>query len=251
MIKIRNLIAAYGQLKVLHELSFEVNPGEIVTLIGPNGAGKSTILLSIMGMLGNASGAVLFEGDNLLKLPTDRIVSRGVALVPENRGLFAPMTVRENLMLGAYLRLKKGRKPAVFDDLDMVLQLFPILKDRLEQPAGTMSGGQQQMVAIGKALMASPRLLLLDEPSLGLAPLVIKEIFKVVESLNRSGVTILLIEQNANLALKIAQRGYVVENGRISFSGTAAELMSHADVKQAYLGKSTSAAALKAVVGNE
>lgn len=242
MLKVSNLYASYGQARALHGISFDVNAGEIVALIGPNGAGKTTILMSVMGFVKDLDGEVGFEGRNLTAMPTEEIVGLGLGMVPEDRGLFPPLSVLENLTLGSYLRLKKSGafipdKHKIKEDLDQVYTLFPILKDRLDQPVGTLSGGQQQMVAIGKALMAKPRLLMLDEPSLGLAPLVIREIFKVVETLNHAGVTVLLIEQNANLALKMAHRGYVIENGRIQLSGTAEELRNNQEMKRAYLGR--------------
>ena len=237
MLRATNLNAAYEQVQVLKGLSFEVQSGEIVTLIGSNGAGKSTTLSCLMGFLKSWTGKVSFKGKELQNLEPDEIVRLGIAMVPEDRGLFGPLTVRENLMLGAYFRFKKEKKAEVKIDLEKVYELFPVLKERAQQPVETLSGGQQQMVAIGRALMAKPRLLLLDEPSLGLAPLVIKEIYKVIKTLNEAGVTILLVEQNANLALNIAHRGYVQENGAISISGTAAELLNHPEIKQAYLGR--------------
>jgi branched-chain amino acid transport system ATP-binding protein len=243
MLEIVKLNAAYGQVEVLKGIDLEVRAGEIVTLIGPNGAGKTTLLLSIMGFLKGRRGKITFAGQNLLDLEPEQIVNLGVSMAPEDRGLFPPLTVSENLTLGAYLRLtgrkkSKTAKTQVNADLEQVLELFPILKSRLKQPVGTLSGGQQQMVAIGRAFMTKPRLLLLDEPSLGLAPLVIKEIFKAITILNQNGVTILLVEQNANLALKMANRGYVMENGRIQITGSATELLNHPEVKQAYLGRS-------------
>jgi branched-chain amino acid transport system ATP-binding protein len=240
MLKITGLNASYGQAQALKDISLEIRSGEIVTLIGANGAGKTTILSCITGLLKSKTGAINFNEKDLCKLEPEEIVGLGISLVPEDRGLFGSLTVLENLSLGAYLRFKREKKAIIREDLERVFQLFPILKSRLKQTVVTLSGGQQQMVAIGKALMASPRILLLDEPSLGLAPLVIKEIFTVIETLNQDGVTILLIEQNANLALKTAHRGYVIENGRISLQGTSAELLNHDAVKQAYLGRNHS-----------
>jgi branched-chain amino acid transport system ATP-binding protein len=242
MLEISKLHAAYGQVQVLKGIDLEVRAGEIVTLIGPNGAGKTTLLLSIMGFMKGLQGQLRFAGENILNAEAERIVGLGLSMVPEDRGLFPPLSVGENLLLGAYLRLtgkgkSKEARNQVNADMEQIFELFPILKSRLKQPVGTLSGGQQQMVAIGRAFMAKPQLLLLDEPSLGLAPLVIKEIFKAITVLNQNGVTILLVEQNANLALKIANRGYVIENGRIQITGSAAELMDHPEVKQAYLGK--------------
>lgn len=236
MLEIIDLYAAYDRVEVLKGVSFTVREGELVTLIGANGAGKSTILSAVMGLIPGVKGQGRFDGKDLLGKGTEEIVGMGLSMVPEDRGLFPPLTVLENLMLGAYLRLRKEKKAAIRADLEMIYELFPILKSRLKQPVGTLSGGQQQMVAIGRALMAKPKLLLLDEPSLGLAPLVVREIFKAVATLNQSGVTILLVEQNANLALKIAHRGYVVENGRIVLEGTAVELLTQEEVRKAYLG---------------
>ncbi|HBE80450.1 MAG TPA: ABC transporter ATP-binding protein [Firmicutes bacterium] len=236
MLKISGLTAAYGQAPILNGISLAIHPGEIVTLIGPNGAGKTTILSCIAGLLKNKSGAIHFQDRELSSLEPEAIVGLGISLVPEDRGLFAPLTVLENLTLGAYLRISHTPKSAIKEDLEKVFELFPVLKSRLKQSVATLSGGQQQMVAIGRALMAKPRLLLLDEPSLGLAPLVIREIFAVIESLNRAGVTILLIEQNANLALRMAHRGYLIENGQIILEGSSAELQKHDAVKRAYLG---------------
>lgn len=237
MLRINNLNASYGQAQVLKNVSLEVHPGEIVTLIGANGAGKTTILACLTGLLKSWTGDIMFHERAIAKLEPEQIVGLGVAMVPENRGLFGPLTVLENLMLGAYLRYHHEKKGIIKEDLERVFELFPILKSRLKQPVATLSGGQQQMVAIGKALMVKPRILLLDEPSLGLAPLVIREIFKVIETLNQDGVTVLLIEQNANLALKTAHRGYVIENGQILINGTSQELLSHSKVREAYLGK--------------
>ena len=237
MLTVNSLSASYGQAEVLKELSFEVRPGEIVTLIGANGAGKTTALSCLMGLLNSCSGKVEFAGKDLTPLKTEEIVRLGMVMVPEDRGLFGPLSVAENLILGAFLRFRSEKKMAIKADLDQVFDLFPILKDRLKQPVLTLSGGQQQMVAIGKALMAKPKLLIMDEPSLGLAPLVIKEIFKVIQTLNQTGVTILLVEQNANLALSIANRGYVLETGYLKLQGTAKELLNHPEIKQAYLGK--------------
>ncbi len=236
MLKINNINAFYGQAQALKDISLEVNQGEIVTLIGANGAGKTTILACITGLLKSWHGRIDFRDQDLSKKEPEEIVKMGVILVPEDRGLFGPLSVAENLTLGAYLRIKKEKKQ-VKEDFNRVLDLFPILKTRLKQPVATLSGGQQQMVAVGRAFMAKPQILLLDEPSLGLAPLVIREIFKVLETLNQDGVTILLIEQNANLALHTAHRGYVVENGHISIQGTSQELLNHSLIKQAYLGR--------------
>ncbi len=237
MLQINNLNAFYGQAQALKEISLEIKKGEIVTLIGANGAGKTTILSCIAGLLKNKTGLIRFEEQPIDKLSPEAVVKLGISLVPEDRGLFGPLTVLENLSLGAYLRYRKTKKPQIQTDLDKIFEWFPILKSRLKQTVSTLSGGQQQMVAIGKALMAKPKLLLLDEPSLGLAPLVIQEIFEVIRALNREGTTILLIEQNAHLALKAAHRGYLIENGRVVFSGASRELQGLEQVKEAYLGK--------------
>jgi branched-chain amino acid transport system ATP-binding protein len=237
MLQISGLSASYGQAQALKDISLAINPGEIVTLIGANGVGKTTILSCIAGLLKEKKGVIIFDNKDISKLEPETIVSLGISLVPEGRGLFGPLTVLENLTLGAYLRFKHTKKALIKEDLERIFELFPILKSRLKQTVATLSGGQQQMLAIGKALMAKPRLLLLDEPSLGLAPLVIKEIFGVIEALNRNGVTIMLIEQNANLALKAAHRGYLMENGQISIQGTSDELRNNTMVKQAYLGR--------------
>ncbi len=237
MLQINNLNAYYGQAQALKDIFLEIKKGEIVTLIGANGAGKTTILSCIAGLLKNKTGMIRFEEQPMDKLSPEAVVKLGISLVPEDRGLFGPLTVLENLSLGAYLRYHKTKKPQIQADLDKIFELFPILKSRLKQTVSTLSGGQQQMVAIGKALMAKPKLLLLDEPSLGLAPLVIQEIFEVIRALNREGTTILLIEQNAHLALKTAHRGYLIENGRVVHSGASRELQGLEQVKEAYLGK--------------
>ena len=237
MLQINNLSAFYGQAQALKDISLEINRGEIVTLIGANGAGKTTILSCIAGLLKNKTGLIGFEDQPIDKLTPEAVVNLGISLVPENRGLFGPLTVLENLSLGAYLRYRNTKKSQIQADLEKVLEWFPILKSRLKQTVSTLSGGQQQMVAIGKALMSKPKLLLLDEPSLGLAPLVIQEIFEVIRALNQEGATILLIEQNAHLALRIAHRGYVVENGRILIQGRSAELLNNQLIRQAYLGR--------------
>ncbi len=237
MLQINNLNAFYGQAQALKEISLEIKKGEIVTLIGANGAGKTTILSCIAGLLKNKSGLIRFEEQPIDKLSPEAVVKLGISLVPEDRGLFGPLTVLENLSLGAYLRYRQTKKPQMQADLEKIFELFPILKSRLKQTVSTLSGGQQQMVAIGKALMAKPKLLLLDEPSLGLAPLVIQEIFEVIRALNREGTTILLIEQNAHLALETAHRGYLIENGRVVFSDGSRELQGLEQVKEAYLGK--------------
>ncbi len=237
MLSIRNLDAAYGNLKVLRRVSLHVNPGEIVTIIGANGAGKTTLLKTVTGLLRSQSGEVLFNGTNIVRMPTEDIVFRGCSLVPEGRQVFAAMPVRENLLLGAYVQYRRGLRSEVDSDLGRVYGLFPVLKQREKQLAGTLSGGEQQMLAIARALMARPRLIMLDEPSMGLAPLIVKEIFNIIVRLRNEGNTVLLVEQNAKSALKIANRGYVLETGRIILEGEAEDLLANRDVQRAYLGK--------------
>jgi len=228
MLKIRNLSAFYGSVRALSGVTMRVREGEIVTLIGANGAGKTTLLNAICGLV-RKDGDLDFTGRSL--------VGVGISQVPEGRQLFAPMTVAENLELGAYRRYRKESKAAINADLERVFQLFPRLQDRIAQQAGTMSGGEQQMLAIGRALMARPRLLLLDEPSLGLAPIVVEDILARLSQLRTEGVTILLVEQNARVALKVADRAYVLETGRIILSGKAADLLQDRQVTRAYLGR--------------
>ncbi len=234
MLKIENLHVSYGGIQALRGISLEVPDGKIVTLIGANGAGKSTTLRTITGLVKAASGSVQWNGSELLGKPIDQIISVGIAMSPEGRRVFPDMTVLENLKLGAYLRKDKAE---IEKDLSWVYELFPRLKERDWQVAGTLSGGEQQMLAVGRALMSRPKLLLMDEPSLGLAPLVVQDIFSIIGEINRQGVTILLVEQNANMALKIADLAYVLETGHITMSGTGAELMADEKVKEAYLGK--------------
>jgi branched-chain amino acid transport system ATP-binding protein len=236
MLKIRNLYAFYGSAVALSGVTCHVNEGEIVALIGANGAGKSTLLQAVSGLV-RRSGEVSFTGKSLINLAPEAIVGLGVSQVPEGRQLFAPMSVAENLELGAYRRYRKESRSAINGDLEKVFELFPRLKERLAQKAGTLSGGEQQMLAIGRALMARPRLLLLDEPSLGLAPLVVEDIFTAIAGLRREGMTILLVEQNARAALKVADRGYVLETGRIILSGAAQDLNEDRQVTRAYLGR--------------
>jgi branched-chain amino acid transport system ATP-binding protein len=236
MLKIRNLSAYYGSVRALSGVTLHVREGEIVTLIGANGAGKTTLLNAICGLVRKA-GDLQFAGRSLMGLPPEDIVGRGISQVPEGRQLFAPMTVAENLELGAYRRFRRDSRAAIQADLERVFALFPHLQDRLEQQAGTMSGGEQQMLAIGRALMARPRLLLLDEPSLGLAPIVVEDILATLGQLRREGVTILLVEQNARAALKVADRAYVLETGRIILSGAAVDLLQDRQVTRAYLGR--------------
>ena len=233
MLKIDDLCVNYGGIKAVRNVSFEVPDGKIVTLIGANGAGKSTILRTITGLVHAASGSITYNDEELTKLHTHDIVTRGITLVPEGRHVFPDMTVLENLKIGAYLR-----KDNLNDDIEWVYSLFPRLKERNWQQAGTLSGGEQQMLAGGRALMSRPKLIMMDEPSLGLAPIIVKEIFKIIQEINKRGVTILLIEQNANMALNIADLAYVLETGTIALSGTGKELMANEKVKELYLGKS-------------
>ncbi len=234
MLEIKDLKVNYGGIEALKGISFHVEEGEIVTLIGANGAGKSTTLRSIMNVVKPASGAISFQGENITGKDTQKIVDRGIVLVPEGRRVFPNLTVLENLRIGAYLRTDKA---GIDKDLRHVYNLFPRLEERHWQLAGTLSGGEQQMLAVGRALMAKPKVIMMDEPSLGLAPLVVKDIFSIIRRIHEEGVTVLLIEQNANAALKIADRGYVMETGRITLTGTGAELLSNESVREAYLGK--------------
>ncbi len=226
--------AGYGAIEVLKDVSLQVNAGEIVTLIGSNGAGKTTTLMCVCGVLRARAGRILFDGRDLAGLPAHEIVRLGLAQSPEGRKIFPRLTVLENLEMGAFTRADRD---GVRSDLDRVFALFPILGERRRQAGGTLSGGEQQMLAVGRAMMARPRLLLLDEPSLGLAPLVVKRIFEVIGELNRQGVTILLVEQNARMALRLAHRGYVMETGRITMTDRAAALLEDARVRSAYLGE--------------
>ena len=237
MLKIENLHVNYGGIQALRGISLEVPDGKIVTLIGANGAGKSTTLRTITGLVKAASGSIQWNGEELLGKSIDRIISEGIAMSPEGRRVFPDMTVLENLKIGAYLRKDKAE---IEKDIQWVYQLFPRLQERSWQLAGTLSGGEQQMLAVGRALMSRPKLMMLDEPSLGLAPLVVQDIFKIIQEINRQGVTVLLIEQNANMALKIADLAYVLETGNITMSGTGAALLVNDKVKEAYLGKHNS-----------
>ena len=237
MLRVQNLRTGYGNLEVLRNVSLHVDAGEIVVLIGANGAGKSTLMNTIAGLLRPREGKVLFLGEPIQSRRASEIVSRGISLVPEGRQLFAPLTVLENLTLGAYSLPRKQRTLAVQGKLEEIWGLFPILYERRRQPAGTLSGGEQQMLAVGRALMSRPKLLLLDEPSMGLAPLVAKEIFIAIRRLRENGTTILLVEQNARAALAIATRGYVLEVGMIVAEGKSEELSSSKEIVRAYLGK--------------
>jgi branched-chain amino acid transport system ATP-binding protein len=234
MLKLKNINTFYGNIQALHDVSLEVKQGEIITLIGANGAGKTTTLMSICGIVPPRSGEIIFEGKPIHQMKTDEIVKLGIVQVPEGRLIFPYMTVMENLDMGAYLRKDKE---GIKKDLEYIFELFPILAQRRNQQGGTLSGGEQQMLAISRALMARPRLLLLDEPSLGLAPLVIRQIFEIIKKINReNNTTIFLVEQNAHQALKIAHRGYVMENGRITLVDSASNLLNNEEVKKAYLG---------------
>ncbi len=234
MLKINNIQTYYGNIQALKDVSIEINEGEIVTLIGANGAGKTTTLMSICGITPPRSGEITLDGDPITQLSPEKIVQQGIIQVPEGRRIFPEMTVLENLEMGAFLR---SNKQLVLQDLNYVMTLFPILEKRKNQLGGTLSGGEQQMLAISRALMARPRVLLLDEPSLGLAPLIIKQIFEIIKQINReSNTTIFLVEQNANQALKLADRGYVMENGRITLVDSADNLLANDDVRKAYLG---------------
>ncbi len=234
LLQLRDLRVAYGAIEAVKGISLELAHGELVSLIGANGAGKTTTLNAIAGILPTASGELLYEGKGIETLPAHLRLRRGLALVPEGRGIFTRLTVEENLRMGAYCRRDEDGVEA---DLERVFTMLPRVKERLQQVAGTLSGGEQQMVAIGRALLSRPRLLLLDEPSMGLAPLVVEKIFEVIRSVAAEGVTILLVEQNANLALEFSQRAYVMESGRITLAGTGAELLADPKVRAAYLGE--------------
>ena len=232
ILKVDNINVYYGSIHAIKGVSFEVSQGEIVTLIGANGAGKSTTLNTISGLLRSKTGSVTFLGEDLGKVPAHKVVSRGLALVPEGRRVFLQMTTQENLEMGAYTQSGKP-DPA---DLEKVYEQFPRLKERRKQVAGTLSGGEQQMLAMGRALMSRPKLLMLDEPSMGLAPILVEQIFEIIRSLHNAGTTILLVEQNAQAALSVADRGYVLETGKVVSSGTGAELLASPAIKKAYLG---------------
>ncbi|NLF34415.1 MAG: ABC transporter ATP-binding protein [Clostridiales bacterium] len=232
MLRIDGLRVNYGGIEAVKGISFEVLEGQIVTLIGANGAGKSTTLRTISGLVKTHSGSITFLGEDITGKAPHEIVSKGITMVPEGRRVFPDLTVLENLKIGAYLR-----RDSLSDDLDLVYHLFPRLKERTWQAAGTLSGGEQQMLAVGRAMMSRPKLMMMDEPSLGLAPLVVKGIFDIIKEINRQGVTILLIEQNANMALHTAHVGYVLETGRITMTGPGKELLVNEDIKKAYLGK--------------
>ena len=234
LLKIAGLTSHYGPIQALHGISLEVNAGELVAIVGANGAGKTTLLLTLSGVQRASGGSVHFGGNDITRSATHKIVQAGICHVPEGRQVFAPLGVEDNLKLGGYCF--RSDRVGLEQELEKIYQLFPILKERRKQPAGTLSGGQQQMLAIGRALLGRPRLLLLDEPSMGLAPLLVEEIFRVVRELNDSGVTILLVEQNANAALGIADRGYVLETGKVILTANADELLADEAVRRAYLG---------------
>ncbi len=233
MLRVEDINVYYGAIHAIKGVSLEVNDGEIVALIGSNGAGKSTTLRTISGLMRPKKGRIMYDGEDITGVPAHKIVGKGLCQVPEGRHVFANMTVLENLELGAYLR---NDKDGIAKDMEAVFEKFPRLLERKNQIAGTLSGGEQQMLAMARALMSRPKLLLLDEPSMGLAPLLVKEIFNIIKEINASGTTVLLVEQNANMALSIADKAYVLETGRITLSGTAAELASSEEVRKAYLG---------------
>ncbi|MGQ9485908.1 MAG: ABC transporter ATP-binding protein [Desulfosoma sp.] len=237
MLVVRNLRAGYGRIEALHGVSLSVRQGEIVALVGANGAGKSSLLKAVAGLIVPWQGEILMENSSIAGRKPPEIVAAGIGLVPEGRWLFPPMSVMDNLILGAYLRLRRGDKEGVRRDLERVFYLFPILAERKKQPAGSLSGGEQQMLAMARALMSRPKLMLLDEPSTGLAPLLVEKIFEIIVQLNAEGITFLLVEQNARAALAVASRGYVLETGRMVLQGRAQDLLEDQEVKRAYLGK--------------
>ncbi len=234
MLEIKDLEVSYGMIAAIKGVSFEVNEGEVIALIGANGAGKTTILHTITGLIKAKAGSIVFDGHDLTKTPAHKIVELGMAHVPEGRRIFSQLTVLENLKLGAYTRKDKD---GIAEDLETVYSRFPRLAERKKQIAGTLSGGEQQMLAMGRALMSKPRIIVMDEPSMGLSPILVSEIFDIIQSINSTGVTVLLVEQNAKKALSIADRAYVLETGRISLSGNADELINDESVKKAYLGE--------------
>ena len=234
LLSVKNINVYYGSIHAIKDVSFHVDEGEIVTLIGANGAGKTTTMHAISGLLKLASGEITYDGNLISKMEAHKIVRLGLAQVPEGRRVFSGLTVQQNLSMGAYTR--HDGKDAIQSDYDMVFDLLPRLKERRNQPAGTLSGGEQQMLAVGRALMSRPKIIMMDEPSLGLAPIVVKGIFDIIKEINRQGVTVLLIEQNANMALRIADVAYVLETGKITLSGSGRELLNNEQVKKAYLG---------------
>jgi branched-chain amino acid transport system ATP-binding protein len=236
LLELRNVSTHYGLIAVLRDVNVEIRPGEIVSLLGGNASGKSTTLKTILGMVTPSQGEVVYRGEPISGLSTTEIVGRGITMVPENRRLFSGMTVRENLELGSYLRTDKAK---VKEDMDRVMELFPRIRERLAQKAGTLSGGEQQMVAMSRALMADPRVLLMDEPSMGLAPVLVDQVFQIIQDINKLGTTIFVVEQNANMALSIADRGYVLQTGQIVLADTAAALLKNPQMREAYLGELT------------
>jgi branched-chain amino acid transport system ATP-binding protein len=236
VLELRNVSTHYGLIAVLRDVNVEIRPGEIVCLLGGNASGKSTTLKTILGMVTPSQGEVVYQGKPIGGLSTTEIVGRGVTMVPENRRLFTRMTVKENLELGSYLRTDKAK---VKEDLDRVMELFPRIRERLAQKAGTLSGGEQQMVAMSRALMADPKVLLMDEPSMGLAPVLVDQVFQIIQDINKLGTTIFVVEQNANMALSIADRGYVLQTGQIVLADTAAALLKNPQMREAYLGELT------------
>jgi len=236
VLELRNVSTHYGLIAVLRDVNVEIRAGEIVCLLGGNASGKSTTLKTILGMVTPSQGEVVYDGQPIGGLSTTQIVGRGITMVPENRRLFSRMTVRENLELGSYLRTDKAK---VKEDLDRVMELFPRLRERLTQKAGTLSGGEQQMVAMSRALMADPKVLLMDEPSMGLAPVLVDQVFQIIQDINKLGTTIFVVEQNANMALSIADRGYVLQTGQIVLADTAAALLKDPQMREAYLGELT------------
>lgn len=236
MLNIEGLRTSYGNIKVLKDISIQVPEGKIVSIIGANGAGKSTLLKTISGLVKAQEGRIIYKGKDIAGMPADRIVGLGISQVPEGRQLFAHLTVLDNIRLGAYHYFKRSNRDEINERIKHIYQIFPILEKRSKQIAGTLSGGEQQMLAIARALMGRPELLLLDEPSMGIAPLIVREIFNVINTLNESGTTILLVEQNARAALKVANHCYVLERGRVVLEGLAAELLDNPKVKEAYLG---------------
>jgi len=237
MLRIKNLKCSYGSIMAVQGVSLSVREGELISIIGANGSGKSTLLLAVCGLLTTWEGEILFKDQNLKGMSPPAIVRQGISMVPEGRQIFSPLSVMDNLKMGGYTMYRKGLKKQVIHDFEMVMELFPILRERANQLAGTLSGGEQQMLAIGRALMARPSLLVLDEPSMGLAPKIVEMIFGIIKNLRQEGVTILLVEQNARAALKIADRGYVLETGKMVLQGSAEELLVDDDVKRAYLGR--------------
>jgi branched-chain amino acid transport system ATP-binding protein len=233
MLKVENLVVKYGMIEAIKGISFEVRDGEIVTLIGANGAGKTTTMHTISGLIRPASGSIYMDGQDITKVPSHRIVSMGLAQVPERRRVFAQQTVEENLILGAFTRKDTE---GIKEDMKKVFERFPRLEERRKQLAGTLSGGEQQMLAMGRALMARPKILLMDEPSMGLSPLLVREIFRIIEDIHKNGTTVLLVEQNARMALAVADRAYVLETGKITLEGTGSELAKSEKVRKAYLG---------------